>query len=97
MHGQDGGVQDVYLIDFLGCHHTHGPSYGVALDDVSQLLSALVSQLLRVVQRLILIVFWEDDGSSIHAASQTASASLVAACLHLACIVMACQHLLYLF
>ena len=67
MHGQYGGIEDIDFVYFLRSDDTHRPRYGITLNDVTQLLTALVRQLFGVVQLLILIVFREDYGSSIYA------------------------------
>ena len=84
MHGEDRGVEDIDLVDLLGGDDAHSPGYGIALDDLTQLIAALLRELLRVVEELVLITVGQDDGSSIDTACQAATTSLVAACLNLA-------------
>ena len=88
VHGEDGGVEDIDLVDLLGGDNAYCPGKGVTLNDLPQLVSPLVGELLRVVQRLILIVGWEDYGRSIDTACQTATTCLVAACLDLALMII---------
>ena len=90
MHGEYRGVKDVDAVYLLRSDDTYGPSYGIALDNLTQLLATLVSQLLGVVELIVLIVFWKDDGSSIDAACQTATARLVTACLNESFVIMTC-------
>ena len=90
MHGEYRGIEDVDTVYLLRSDNTYGPGYGITLDNLTQLLTTLVCQLLRVVEFVVLIVFWKDDGSSIHAACQTTSTSLITASLNLSCIIMTC-------
>ena len=90
VHGKDGSVEDIHAIYLLWCDNTHRPCHGIALDNLAQLLATLVRQLLGIVELVVLIVFWKDDGSSIHAACQTATACFITACLYLPCVIMTC-------
>ena len=46
VHGEDGGIEDIDLVNLLRRDDAHGPRYRIALDDLTQLITALLRQLL---------------------------------------------------
>ena len=46
VHGEDGGIEDIDLVNLLRRDDAHGPRYRIALDDLPQLITALLRQLL---------------------------------------------------
>ena len=78
VHGQDGGAQDVYLVNLGGRHHAHGPGHGLALDDLAQGVAPVLAELLGVVEQLVAEVRRQDDGCGIDRPGQTSSPGLVA-------------------
>ena len=79
VHGQNGSVENVDLVDFFGCHDTYGPRRRVALDNVAQGVSLSCREFFGVVELWICVVLWEDYGGGKDAACQTATPCLVAA------------------
>lgn len=79
VHGEDTGIEDVYLVDFLGSDNADSPSYGIALDYLAQGIAPLLGELLGVVEVGIAVVGREDDSGCIYTASKTTAASLIAA------------------
>ena len=49
MHGEERGIQDIYLVYFFSTHYAHCPCHSLFLDDRSQLIALMLSELLRVV------------------------------------------------
>ena len=90
VHSQDGGVEDVDFVDFIGCDNAYSPGHGITLNDFAQLFPSLIRQLFRIVKLLVLIVFREDDSSSIDATCQTTTSGFVAACFYLSFVIMTC-------
>ena len=90
MHSEYRGVEDIDAVYLLRSNDTHSPCYGITLDNLTQLLTTTVSQLLGVIELVVLVVLRKDDSSSIHTASQTTTTCLVTACLNLTCIIMTC-------
>ena len=92
MHRKDGGIEDVDLVYLLRGDDSHGPGNGITFDDLPELITALLRQLLRVVEQVVLIVIRQDDGSRINTASQTTTSGFIAASFDLAYIVVILQH-----
>ena len=92
VHGEDGGVEDVYLVDFLRRDHADSPCHGVAHDDLAEGVALLLSELLGVVEGGVFIVGREDDGGGIDTAGKASAPRLVATGLHEALMVMAFEH-----
>ena len=88
VHGEERGMKDVNLIDFLGCHYAYRPCHGIALYLLAKGITAPLSQLLRVVKVGVVIVGRQDDGGGIHAAGQATTPGLVATCLYKVFIIM---------
>ena len=93
VHGEDGGTEDVNLVDFLVGDHAHGPGKGFALDDFAEGVAMFLRELLGVVEHrkrhtpppfvhpLYLRggIKWKDDGGGIDGAGKAATAGLVTA------------------
>ena len=79
VHGGDAGTQDVHLVNLLVRDDAHGPTDGIALNLLAQLVALSGRQLLRVVQQGVLIVGSQNHGGGIHRSGQTATPGLVAA------------------
>ena len=79
VHGEDGGVEDVYPVYLLWGDDAHSPGGGIALDDLAEGLAPPCRQLLGVVEIGVVVVVGEDDGGGKDAAGKTAPAGLVAA------------------
>ena len=58
MHGQYAGIEDIDLVYLLIVHNTHCPRNGIPLNDGTQLVAALLAQLLGVIEQIIVIVGW---------------------------------------
>ena len=82
VHGEDTGIEDVYLVDFLGGDYSHSPGYGIALDYLAQGIAPLLGELLGVVEVDITVVGREDDSGCIYTASKTTSSGLIATSLY---------------
>ena len=81
VHGKKRSMENIYFINLLRCHDTYSPCQRIVLNLLAQGITLLLRQLLRVVQRRVVIVGWQDDGSSIDAAGETAAPRLIASCL----------------
>ncbi len=88
VHGEVGGMEDVYPVYLLSCTHSHRPRYGIALYLLSQLVALFLRQLFGVVEHLVVVVGGQNDGSGIHWTSKATPARLVATSLSLSCIIM---------
>ena len=82
VHGEDTGIEDVYLVDFLGSDNADSPGYGIALDYLAQGIAPLLGELLGVVEVWIAVVGREDDSGCIYTASKTTSSGLIATSLY---------------
>ena len=82
VHGEDAGIEDVYLVDFPGSDNAKSPGYGIALDYLAQGIAPLLGELLGVVEVGIAVVGREDDGSGIDTAGKTTSTGLIATSLY---------------
>ena len=56
VHGQDGGVEDIDLVDLLRRDDAHGPCHRVALDILAQGIALAGGELLGVVEPFVVIV-----------------------------------------
>ena len=92
MHREDGSIEDIDLVDFLWSDDTHSPGNGIALDDLTQLISPLLGKLLRVVQQIVLIILWQYHRCRIDTACQTTTPSFVATRLYLPFVEMTLEH-----
>ena len=92
MHGENRGIEDIYLVDLLRGDDAYSPGYSIALDDLTKLIALLLRQLLGIVQQFILVVLWQYDGSRIDTTRQTTTPGLIATCLNLALVIMTGQH-----
>ena len=92
VHGEERGMKDVNLIDFLGCHYAYRPRHGIALYLLAKGVATLLGQFLRVVELRIVVVGRQDDGCRINAASQATTPGLIAPCLNQVFIIMWQQH-----
>ena len=77
MHGENRSIEDVVSIDFDHFGHTDRPRQGIALDFGAQCTPACIGQLLRIVERLIVIIGRKDDCSGIDRAGQTTAPRFV--------------------
>ena len=77
MHGQYACIEDVYLVYLVIVHDAHRPCQRFALDDDTQLVAALLAQLLRVIEQIVVVIGRENDRCGIDRPGQTASAGLV--------------------
>ena len=77
VHGQNACIEDVYLVYLVIVHDAHRPCQRFALDDGAQLVAALLAQLLRVIEQVVVVIGREDDCRCIDRPGQTASAGLV--------------------
>ena len=77
MHGENRGVEDVVSIDFGHIDHTDRPRQGIALDFGAQCTPACIGQLLRIVERLVVIVGRKDDCGGIDRTGQTTAPRFV--------------------
>ena len=82
VHGEDTGIEDVYLVDFLGSDNADSPGDCITLDYLAQGIAPLLGELLGVVEVGIAVVGREDDGGSIYTASKTTSSGLIATSLY---------------
>ena len=92
MHGENRGIEDVYLIDFLWCDHTHRPRHSVALYGVAEDIAPLLAELFRIVEVGVDIVWREDDGGSKYRSSEASPSCLVAARLYQTSMIVVYQH-----
>ena len=88
VHGEVGGMKDVYLVYLLRRTRAHRPRYGIALYLLSQLVALFLRQLFGVIEHLVVVVGWQNDGSGIHRTSKAAPARLVAASFYLSCVIV---------
>ena len=79
MHGEDAGIENIYLVDFPGGDYSHSPGDGITLDYLTEGIASLLGELLGVVEVGIAVVGREDDSGCIYTASKTTAASLIAA------------------
>ena len=85
MHGSDGCPQDVDAVNLLGRDHGHSPCQRLALDDGAQLFALTLSQLLAVVNQVIVEIGRQNDSSGRHRAGKATAARLVTASLDTSC------------
>ena len=78
MHGEDAGIENVYLVDFLGSDNAKSPCNGIFLDYLAKGIAALLGELLGVVEKIVVIIRRKDDGCGIYTAGKTTAASLIA-------------------
>ena len=88
VHGQKTGVKDVYSVDFFGCDDPDSPSQSVTFNLRSQRVATAIGKFLAVVERGVLIIGRQNDGSGIHASGQTTTSSLIATGLYHLFIIM---------
>lgn len=79
VHGKNRGIENVNLVDFLGCDHPYRPCHGIAHDDLTQGIALPLRELLGVIELFVGIVGWKDDSRRIDAASKATASCLVAA------------------
>ena len=82
MHGRDGGLQDVQLVDLLGAAEAYAPAQCLSLDDGAKVLALGLGELLGVVEQRVGEAIRQDDGGGYHRSSQAAPPRLIAAALH---------------
>ena len=82
VHGEDTGIEDVYLVDFLGGDNANSPGYGIALDYLAQGIAPLLGELLGVVKVGITVVGRENDCCCIDTAGKASATSLIATSLY---------------
>ena len=92
MHGKDGGIKDIDFIYLFWRDDTYCPCNSITLDNLTQLFTPFVRQLLGIIQFFVLIILRKDDSSGIDTASQTTSTSLIATSLNLSFVIMTRQH-----
>ena len=78
MHGKEGSVQDIYLVNLLGGDNTYRPCQRFFLDDLAQSVALLLGKLLGIVQQIVLEVFGQNNGGGIYGAGKTAASGLIA-------------------
>ena len=88
VHGQETGVKDVYLIDFIGRDKADGPCQSVAFNLLPKCVATTVGELLAVVECRIIIAGRQNDSRGIHASGETTTPRLVATGLHHLFIIM---------
>ena len=88
VHGEEGGMKDIDLVDLLRCHDAYCPGHRLLLNLLPQGIALLLRQLLRVVEVGVVVVGRQDDGGSIDATGETATTGLVASGLHHTFIIM---------
>ena len=93
VHGEEAGVEDVYLVDLLGCDHAHRPRHGVAYDLIAQSVASFLRELLRVVEQLVVVAGRQNDRRRINAARQASASCLIASCLYLSFKIMWFKHI----
>ena len=77
VHREDGGVQDVDAVNFLGRHAGNRPSERIALNDGAEFSTATVGQLLGIVEFVVFIVGREYHGGGKDFACQTSAPGFV--------------------
>ena len=82
MHGEDAGIENIYLVDFPGGDYSHSPGDGITLDYLTEGIASLLGELLGVVEVGIAVVGREDDCGGIHTARKTTSTGLIATSLY---------------
>ena len=78
VHGQDGGVEYVYFVNFLVVHLGHGPSHGLPFDELAQFFPFFGRELFRVVQCFVGKAVGQDDGRRKDGSRQATPSRLVA-------------------
>ncbi len=77
VHGQDACIEDVYLVYLVIVHDAHRPCQRFALDDNTQLVAALLAQLLRVIEEGVRVSGREVGWRCIDGPGQPRSAGIV--------------------
>ena len=85
VHGENGGAEDVYLVDFLIIDHGDGPSHRLALDKGPESLSAGLRELLAIIEPLVGETVREDHCSGAYGPCEATTACFVATGLNDAC------------
>ena len=83
MHRQNGGAQDVDLVDLFVVHDADGPGQSLTLDDGTQFVAHALRELLRVVETLQFArgdveIGRQDDGGREDGSGQTSASGFVA-------------------
>ncbi len=78
MHGKDGCVEDVDVVDLFVCCPSHTPCQGVALYDRPELLALMLGEFLGVVEQGIGVAIGKYNRSSAHRTCEAAAPGFVA-------------------
>ncbi len=79
VHGFDGGIEDVDLVDFGIVYEGYCPAEGLAFDDAAQLIALFVGQLLTVVEQGVAKVARQHDCRGTDGSGQATATGFVAA------------------
>ena len=88
VHGQKRGIKDIDFVNLFRRDHPDGPCHGVTLNNLAQLVTPVVGELLGVVDGFVLIIRSENHGCRIDTTRQTTPAGFVASSLYLSFVKM---------
>ena len=73
VHGKKRSIKNIYLINFFGRNNSYRPSNSLFLYHLTQCITLLFGELLRIIQQFIPKVLWKNNSSSIDSTGAAAT------------------------
>ena len=77
MHGQKRSFQYIDLVNLFWSDDSYRPSKSLTFDNLTQLVSLTLCQLLGIIQQIILEIRWKNHRSRIYRSGQTSTSCLI--------------------